>query len=501
MIKLLDLIKESFYFNDISSNNQENLYQLYKNSYEKSTGTAWDKEKFYDRAENWEFFGDMDGYVAVREQNSGMYKLAVIGGNTRSILKGFQQLISLNKPVWGMVSKDILSLTQKLGFTTPNAVTMNILLRIIPQEAFGDVDFKINLDGSITLNYDDTGDVKKYFIGNKYYFQKLKNDIKQYPKSKLKGLVKEILKESKQLGDLYHFTPITNLTKILKSQYLSSNQEDQVSTSRRPNMFTGFEGEDHNMINVPICRIMLDGDKISNKYKVKPFKYDEWDDLGEEAIITNGAPFYFMPYLKRIDIFTNKNNKSNQNKIDKIIPLLQQLNIPFKIYEGTPESNIPYTQPKTGNIGNIEYKPIPKQKTISDKERYHPYPSFKSFYLSLKPEIKNHIPQLNHTEMDTTSKFPNFYIEPIDDYYISFWNREKNKNPDMVELINNMSFKTFNELGMSDNWEKINKKLNKYFRPTKINGLLMIPKNIIEKYYNIKPTTPYSNKETITYKK
>jgi hypothetical protein len=496
MIKLIDFIKESFYFDDISPNDQEKLYQLYKSSYEKSTGTAWSEEKFYDRAYDWEFFGDIDGYVAVREQNSGMYKLAVIGGNTRSILKGFQQLISLNEPVWGMVSKDILPLTKKLGFTTPNALTMNILLRIIPKEAFDNIDFKTNSDGSITLKYDDTGDARKYFIGNEQYFKKIKNDIKQYPKNKLKDLVKE----SKQLGDLYHFTPITNITKILKSQYLNPNAENQVSTSRRPNMFTGFQGEDHNMVNVPICRIMLDGDKISNKYKVKPFKYDEWDDLGEEAIITNGTPFYFMPYLKRIDIFTNKNTKPNQNKIDKIIPLLQQLNIPYKIYDGTPENNIPYNQPKTGNIGNIEYKPIPKQKTVNDIERHHPYPNFKSFYLQLKSGITNNIPQLNHTNMDITSKFPNFFVEPIDFFWKESWHRRKQDNPDMIDLIDNMSFKTFDELGMSDDLNIINKKLDKYFGSNEHDGLLMIPKNIIEKYYNIKPITPYSNKKTITFK-
>ena len=48
----------------------------------------------------------------------------------------------------------------------------------------------------------------------------------------------DLLNEAKQTGDLYHFTPITNLISILSQRVLIPNEENQVSTSRRPNMLT-----------------------------------------------------------------------------------------------------------------------------------------------------------------------------------------------------------------------------------------------------------------------
>jgi hypothetical protein len=101
------------------------------------------------------------------------------------------------------------------------------------------------------------------------------------------------------------------------------------------------------MSEEPIVRLMLDGDKISNKYKIQPFAFNEFDedyeDLGEEQIIVNGKVFPFLPYLKRIDIFLNE-----EEEIDsKITEILEKANIPYKIYQGTPISNIPYTQPKS----------------------------------------------------------------------------------------------------------------------------------------------------------
>ena len=66
MIKLINLLKEtiseSFNLHDLNDDEQINIYQLYKNSYEKSVGSAWDEDKFFERAEDWDFFGDQTGY-------------------------------------------------------------------------------------------------------------------------------------------------------------------------------------------------------------------------------------------------------------------------------------------------------------------------------------------------------------------------------------------------------------------------------------------------------
>ena len=187
---------------------------------------------------------------------------------------------------------------------------------------------------------------------------------------KLLNLLKEIyLNEAKQVGTLYHFTPLSNLKEILFTQFLYSNDEYQVSTSRRPNMSTrDFQDMKRNSI----ARLTLDGDKISTKYKVRPFAFgaDEGsaEDLGEEQIIVNGERFPFIPYLKRIDIFLNKKEKVN----DKIIELLEKINIPYKIYSGTPISNTPLSQEKTGNPEDINIENIPKKEIYTKHGLLYP---------------------------------------------------------------------------------------------------------------------------------
>jgi hypothetical protein len=209
---------------------------------------------------------------------------------------------------------------------------------------------------------------------------------------KIINLLKEILTEAKQRGNLYHFTPFRSLENILLSKVLKPNNEEQISTSVRPNMsIRGF----NKMLGQHIVRLTLDGDKISNKYKIRPFSYRGNEDLGEEQIITNGETFPFYPYLKRIDIFLNTENKK---EINDQIKLLQTLNIPYKIYKGDPFINTPYEQPKDGSPENIYVDKI--KKKYSQYELYFPNMKFKKIslpYLSSKkitvgisPEYPDH---------------------------------------------------------------------------------------------------------------
>jgi len=43
--------------------------------------------------------------------------------------------------------------------------------------------------------------------------------------------LKDLL-EAKQVGDIYHFTPLSNVAKILKTQYMIPNDEEQISATR-----------------------------------------------------------------------------------------------------------------------------------------------------------------------------------------------------------------------------------------------------------------------------
>ena len=179
------LLNEEF---NLDSTNQEDIYNIFKQSYEKSTGASWDVNKFNSRARNWVFFGDETGFVAVRPQRSGLYKLVGVAGKLRGILKGMAELKSNNYPVWGMVSSDMVGMAKKQGFKTPPKYLIKVLLKFIPKSIFGGVDFDVNSDGSITLKYADVGDAKKYFIANDEYFKKLKSDILPTMKDKMSNI-------------------------------------------------------------------------------------------------------------------------------------------------------------------------------------------------------------------------------------------------------------------------------------------------------------------------
>jgi hypothetical protein len=493
---------EVFYIDDLTPEEQDNIYNLYKTSYEKSVGTAWDKSKFFDRAENWDFFGDQTGYVATRVQGSGLYKLAVVGGNVRGILKGIQELTSLNKPTWGMVSSDILPMMKKLGFKTPNALIMNGLLRFIPKEVFGGVDFKINSDGSITLNYEDTGSAKKYFIGNQQYFDWLKSQIKdKINPLKLTNLLKEVLLEAKQVGNLYHFTPINYCIDILKSQYIKPNYENQVSTTRYADSDIGFIS--HGETNV-MCRIMLDGNKISNKFKIKGFvhssdidtSYGDDENLdyenkkdflkrkgakgkyAEEAIETKGERFYLLPYIKRIDVFIEKElNKKQQKYLETLKSLLDKINIPYKIYQGTPKSNTPFKQSKEGDSTQFTYDPVSEPKFFTIKPLEIPWKTDQIFSILPNPKtypVKNdnqyiRIPYiLNNTQVFSSPDIPDFYIINQPTNLKIYTNKSPEKNEKGADysssitqnLIKSLDVKNMKELGFENAIKKSYNSLN-----------------------------------------
>jgi hypothetical protein len=200
---------------------------------------------------------------------------------------------------------------------------------------------------------------------------------------KLIELLKEI-NEGKQAGNLYHFTPLSNIVPILNSKYLIPNKQNQISTSVRANMDPDIIFD--NKTN--LARLTLDGDKISNKYRIRPFSYEE-NDEGEEEIVVNGKNFPFLPYLKRIDFFIVKPKDKNISTVEKI---LQNANIKYNIYQGTPLKNIPYKQSKEGDPKDIKVNKLPISYTPdelyklkpSNKERiinlYHAQPPYKEYY-------------------------------------------------------------------------------------------------------------------------
>ena len=157
---------------------------------------------------------------------------------------------------------------------------------------------------------------------------------------KLLDILNEI-NEAKQVGDIYHFTGIKDmdgnryLMKILNSGYLKPNEDNQISTTRNKKVdIYPFYGHYPDYL----ARLTFDGDKISNKYKIRPFlfepqgrpAYKEKSEF-EEQIITNGKNFPIYPYLKKVDLFVKD---KEEEEVNKVIDFLDEKNINYEIHIG-----------------------------------------------------------------------------------------------------------------------------------------------------------------------
>lgn len=181
----------------------DEVYNMFHDSYVKSTGKAWDKDKFLRRSGNWIFYGDQYGYIAVRPQRSGLYHLTAIAGDDsnplakgKSLLKAFQDLMSDGKPVWGMVSADLRTMSSKLGMKSISGDLIQRIIKFIPKTVLGGATITGFLpDGGVQISYQDIGDVVKYFVCNQEYIDWLKNQIDHhaYVPSPVKFMIKKQL--------------------------------------------------------------------------------------------------------------------------------------------------------------------------------------------------------------------------------------------------------------------------------------------------------------------
>lgn len=159
---------------------------------------------------------------------------------------------------------------------------------------------------------------------------------------KLLNILKEII-EGKQVGTLYHLTTLRGLHGILKDGFIKPNFEDQISTTRNKDIDPSSFLDTYDSGGEVTVILELDGDKISNNYKVRPFYYDE-DTLPsdrnpayiskyefEEQIITNGKNFPIFPYLRNVSITIDSEDNLDEEKLAQVESLLKDKNIPYEI--------------------------------------------------------------------------------------------------------------------------------------------------------------------------
>lgn len=176
----------------LTRDNSEELYKTFKSSYEKSTGSSWSYDKFVQRSKNWKFYGTIEGFVTVRIQNSGFWKITGCAGSPKGILKGLDELMETGKPLWTAASGELVDMLKKKGFIVFKGLfygfAMKTLVKNIDSSVFGDEIEDVNSDAGIVFNLDGKQAIK-YFACNKEYLKQIMDS------DKIPDIVKKVLSQ------------------------------------------------------------------------------------------------------------------------------------------------------------------------------------------------------------------------------------------------------------------------------------------------------------------
>lgn len=150
---------------------------------------------------------------------------------------------------------------------------------------------------------------------------------------------KQFILESKQVGILYHLLTLHGFEHVLKTKNLESKNYYKISTTRNKNLksYLGSGG-------ATLFKLELDGNKLSNKYKISPFQYSldgipfnefeeiiSTDKIKEIWKYTNKLIFHLDEWEKII----YSEPKYWKTQIKKIKKLFSQVPISIYIQKGT----------------------------------------------------------------------------------------------------------------------------------------------------------------------
>lgn len=134
------------------------------------------------------------------------------------------------------------------------------------------------------------------------------------------------ISEGKQVGTLYHFTRLGNLVRMLDSNFNMTSNNEYISFTRDYNLLDKRKSNDlsknasiRGPLDVAIVRISIDGTKLSNKYKIKPFMDIENNvshKNSEQEEIINGKTD-ITNYIKQIDVIMFKEYKDTIDNLKK----------------------------------------------------------------------------------------------------------------------------------------------------------------------------------------
>lgn len=121
--------------------------------------------------------------------------------------------------------------------------------------------------------------------------------------------------ESKNIGILYHFTHFYNIIEMLEDEIFIAKYNDlpkynydyAISCTRNKSFQWG------------LIRMSLDGNKISQKFVIKPVSYSKLHSQSEERIFTNNETFPIFNYLVQIDIHSSLVNNPQFEQLKRLL--------------------------------------------------------------------------------------------------------------------------------------------------------------------------------------
>ena len=185
--------------------------------------------------------------------------------------------------------------------------------------------------------------------------------------------MKRLIRETaKQVGILYHYTSINSLKKILNGNILKS-RGDYISFTRNQN----FDFIPRQIGNALECRIEIDGDKLSNDYKIKPYNDEEFTKNNptkmEQEEMVKGYISPIIPYIVKIILYKDTDNFAQiiKEKWNIDVDIIEkEIKKQDDKYDFSSESNL-YDQPLTESFirehkNEVDWPKICRYQTLTE---------------------------------------------------------------------------------------------------------------------------------------
>jgi hypothetical protein len=147
----------------------------------------------------------------------------------------------------------------------------------------------------------------------------------------------DLLNEGKQVGTLYHFTNSESLSDILKNNTLEATYGDYGKTNHKAISGASISfTRSPNRNNFPLavdsdCVLVIDGNKLSNNYKIIPYSEQEAEFDEMEERIYNKNIINLNKYLLKVVMFEDNKQVFGEDMWNECITLLKEKNIPYEI--------------------------------------------------------------------------------------------------------------------------------------------------------------------------